>query len=169
MLSVLGYSPPLPSAIMWAILFVSFCMWVNLIQGYWRIHKLRTSSYITQLNSRLEEYSSLTKSETKSLFIGWQSEVKLYLKKGSLEVRLFIRLLPMLGLLGTVDGMIDCFANLNNSEVLNAISKGISQAMFTTLAGLLAALSGMYLAYNLNRRQQKMLLKLKYELDNYEN
>lgn len=41
--------------------------------------------------------------------------------------------------------------------------------MFTTLAGLLTALSGMYLAYNLNRRQQKILLKLKYELAHDEN
>lgn len=169
MLSFLGYPLLPPSVIMWAILFVSFCMWVNLIQGYWRIHKLRTSSYITQLNSRLEEYSSLTKSETEYLFIGWQSEVKLYLKKGNSEVRLFVRLLPMLGLLGTVDGMMDCFANLNNTKLLDAISKGISQAMFTTLAGLLTALSGMYLAYNLNRRQQKILLKLKYELAHDEN
>lgn len=144
-------------------------MWVNLLQGYWRINKLRTSGYIAQLGLRLEEYSSLTKADTSYLFIGWQSEVKLYLNKGGAEVRLFVRLLPMLGLLGTVDGMMDCFSNLNNTKVLDAVSKGISQAMFTTLAGLLAALSGMYLAYNLNRRQQKILLQFKYELDQYEN
>jgi len=46
---------------------------------------------------------------------------------------------------------------LNNDDVLNAVSNGISQAMLTTLAGLLAAISGMYLAYNLKRQQQKLV------------
>ena len=63
----------------------------------------------------------------------------------------------MLGLLGTVDGMMECFEQLNNDDVLNAVSNGISQAMLTTLAGLLAAISGMYLAYNLKRQQQKLV------------
>ena len=75
----------------------------------------------------------------------------------------------MLGLLGTVDGMMDCFKQLNSDDVLSAVSNGISQAMLTTLAGLLAALSGMYLAYNLKRQQQKLIDHYTHQWKFYEN
>ncbi|MFM2592884.1 MotA/TolQ/ExbB proton channel family protein [Vibrio harveyi] len=92
-----------------------------------------------------------------------------HLSVGLNEIRLFVRILPMLGLLGTVDGMMTCFEQLNSDDVLNAVSEGISQAMLTTLAGLLAALSGMYLAYNLKRQQEKLLVHFANQWKSYEN
>ncbi len=62
-----------------------------------------------------------------------------------------------------------CFEQLNSDDVLNAVSEGISQAMLTTLAGLLAALSGMYLAYNLKRQQEKLLVRFANQWKSYEN
>ncbi len=62
--------------------------------------------------------------------------------------------LPLLGLLGTVSGMIDTFDVMTvfgNSNV-RGMAGGISQALFTTMAGLLTALSGFYFSANLESR-----------------
>ena len=62
--------------------------------------------------------------------------------------------LPLLGLLGTVSGMIDTFdvMTLFGSGNLRGMAGGISSALFTTMAGLVAALSGLYFSANLESR-----------------
>lgn len=51
---------------------------------------------------------------------------------------------PLLGLLGTVLGMIETFSAVaaNSSETANLVAGGISQALITTQVGLVAALPG---------------------------
>ncbi|HLU50263.1 MAG TPA: MotA/TolQ/ExbB proton channel family protein, partial [Planctomycetota bacterium] len=50
--------------------------------------------------------------------------------------------LPLLGLLGTVLGMLQTFTALSESQAVRAesVAKGVSQALITTQAGLLAAI-----------------------------
>lgn len=51
---------------------------------------------------------------------------------------------PLLGLLGTILGLIDAFANLTPGELLQgdraAVTRGVSQALISTVLGLLVAL-----------------------------
>ena len=81
---------------------------------------------------------------------------------------------PLLGLLGTVLGMIDTFdaVALRSRDASGLVAGGISQALITTQAGLMAALPGTFgLAhlYRLYRRLNHVLdrtesyLALKYE------
>ena len=60
----------------------------------------------------------------------------------------------MLGLLGTVDGMIQTFDVLTVFGTGNArgMAGGISIALITTMAGLLTALSGLYFSTELETR-----------------
>ncbi|EKO3848681.1 MotA/TolQ/ExbB proton channel family protein [Vibrio harveyi] len=166
---VLAARLPMDHPIMWSIGLVSLVMWGLILHCYLRFHTLKSTDLNTQLSQKIKQYSGIQDNERLYLENGWLSEIRQHLSVGLNEIRLFVRILPMLGLLGTVDGMMTCFEQLNSDDVLNAVSEGISQAMLTTLAGLLAALSGMYLAYNLKRQQEKLLVHFANQWKPYEN
>lgn len=69
---------------------------------------------------------------------------------------------PLLGLLGTVLGMIRIFASLSSTGISNpeALSGGISEAMVTTAAGLFIGIPAL-VAYNwLNSRADGLIFEL---------
>ncbi len=65
---------------------------------------------------------------------------------------------PLLGLLGTVIGMITTFEviSLFGTGNARAMAGGISEALITTQTGLLVAIPGMYLANFLNQRALRL-------------
>jgi len=63
---------------------------------------------------------------------------------------------PLIGLLGTVTGMLTTFGGLakgGGEQTMNIISKGISEALTTTETGLIIALTGLFILYFLSRQQ----------------
>ena len=62
---------------------------------------------------------------------------------------------PLLGLLGTVTGMLATFAALaegqGGDKTMAAVSQGISEALITTMTGLVVALPGLFFQYMLSR------------------
>lgn len=70
---------------------------------------------------------------------------------------------PLLGLLGTVIGMIETFDSLGDMSLFSqsgGIAGGISQALFTTQMGLAVAIPGLIVNGVLNRKAQEMQLEL---------
>ncbi len=69
---------------------------------------------------------------------------------------------PLLGLLGTVSGMIATFdvISLFGTGNARALSSGISVALVTTQSGLLVAIPGLLLSAALERRAAKLELRL---------
>lgn len=65
---------------------------------------------------------------------------------------------PLLGLIGTVAGMIDSFAVLARYGAgdLSGLSGGISGALVSTQAGLVVAIPGLFLGSLLRRRGQRL-------------
>jgi biopolymer transport protein ExbB len=63
---------------------------------------------------------------------------------------------PLLGLLGTVTGMLATFGALasgsGGEKTMGLVAKGISEALITTETGLVIALPGLFLQYLLSRR-----------------
>jgi len=74
---------------------------------------------------------------------------------------------PLLGLLGTILGMIKSFAAISEKGVGDptVVSKGISEALITTATGLIVAIPSV-LAYNFFRRRIEKICRL---LEPYEN
>jgi len=66
---------------------------------------------------------------------------------------------PLLGLLGTVTGMLTTFGGLakggGGEQTMGIISKGISEALITTETGLVVALTGLFIQFFLVRQQQR--------------
>jgi biopolymer transport protein ExbB len=66
---------------------------------------------------------------------------------------------PLLGLLGTVIGMIETFDSLQDSALFSqsgGIAGGISQALITTQMGLVVAIPGLLIGRKLDAREQEM-------------
>jgi biopolymer transport protein ExbB len=77
-------------------------------------------------------------------------------------IRALIHSAPLLGLLGTVGGMIEIFmviAHTGTSEP-GMLAGGIGKALLTTQAGLLIVVIGIYGEMRLSRREQELLDKL---------
>ena len=69
-----------------------------------------------------------------------------------------ISISPMLGLLGTVTGMIRAFTNISKYGAGDAaiVADGIAEALLTTAAGLMIAIPVIVIYNYLNRRLEKM-------------
>lgn len=79
--------------------------------------------------------------------------------KFSVLVRVVILISPLLGLLGTVIGMIETFDSLATMTLFSqsgGIAGGISQALFTTQMGLTVAIPGLLAHSILNRKQHQI-------------
>lgn len=65
---------------------------------------------------------------------------------------------PLVGLLGTVTGMLSTFAALatggGGDQTMGMVAKGISEALITTETGLVIALPGLFFQYQLARRTE---------------
>jgi biopolymer transport protein ExbB len=70
---------------------------------------------------------------------------------------------PLMGLLGTVLGMLQTFFGISTSaghETADVIAGGISEALITTETGLVIALPGLFLVMMIQRRQHNLEAKL---------
>lgn len=78
-------------------------------------------------------------------------------------VRSIVMVAPLLGLLGTVGGMIETFDSLGDMSLFSqsgGIAGGISQALFTTQMGLAVALPGLLMGRILEQRQNLFEIEL---------
>jgi len=72
-------------------------------------------------------------------------------------VQTLVALCPLLGLMGTVTGMIEVFdvMALAGSGNARSMASGVSRATIPTMAGMVGALSGVFLVTMLTRRVQR--------------
>jgi len=85
------------------------------------------------------------------------SDMHVQLNTSLQVIRMLTILLPMLGLLGTIAGMIQTFDVMAVFGTGNArgMAGGISEALFSTMAGLVGALSGIYLSAHLEHAAER--------------
>lgn len=139
--------------VLWAILIASILMWTMIIERYffvYFIHPIHIKKLLADWQKRADRKSWYAQKIRQGMIAESSASLKQYL----MSIRTLIAALPMLGLLGTVDGMIQTFDVLTVFGTGNArgMAGGISVALITTMGGLLAALSGMYFSTQLEQR-----------------
>ena len=90
------------------------------------------------------------------------------IKKYATLVKTIVVLAPLIGLLGTVMGMIETFDALQNSAMFSqgdSISGGISKALFTTELGLVVAVPGLIFGKILDRKEDRFALEFEQIID----
>lgn len=85
------------------------------------------------------------------------------IRQYSVTIKAIVVVAPLLGLLGTVSGMIETFDSLGDMALFTqsgGIAGGISQALFTTQMGLVVAIPGALIQGILNRKQLSLEMEL---------
>lgn len=95
-------------------------------------------------------------------------EYNIVIKRYSTLVKTIVVLAPLIGLLGTVMGMIETFDALQSSSMFSqgaSISGGISKALFTTELGLVVAVPGLIIGRILDKKQHRFALEFEQITD----
>lgn len=81
-------------------------------------------------------------------------------------IKMLVTLCPLMGLLGTVTGMIRVFDVMAETGTGNArmMASGISMATIPTMSGMVAALSGLYFGKLLENRAKKEVQRVRQSL-----
>jgi biopolymer transport protein ExbB len=123
----------------------------------------------TLIQESLAEWES--RSERKSWHAhqirdGIVSRVKMSADHGLPMIQTLVALCPLLGLMGTVTGMIQVFEVMAISGTSNAraMAAGVSRATVPTMAGMVGALSGVFLVTILTRSAKRNTNLLEDEL-----
>ena len=135
---------------------VTFGMWVLILERYWYfswVHPKIANSAQSKWNARQDHHSWYAVQIRKMLIM----EVELELDRGLLIIRSLVALCPMLGLIGTVTGMIEVFDVMAVAGTGNVrgMAGGVSRATLPTMAGMVAALSGLIFSVQLERRARR--------------
>ena len=139
--------------VLWGIFVATLLMWTLIIERFWFFRSVlpeRLDAVVVEWEARPDKMSWASRSIRSQLVSQIAIESHRYI--GIIQVLMII--LPLLGLLGTVTGMIQVFNVMAIAGTSNArlMAGGISAATIPTMAGLVAALSGLYLSVYLKRR-----------------
>ncbi|MGR9114412.1 MAG: MotA/TolQ/ExbB proton channel family protein [Gammaproteobacteria bacterium] len=135
------------------ILAVSVCLWC-LIAERLLFFKL---NYPEQQRAWLAQWQTRTdKSSAHAHYIRTSiiSDAKLAMGKTLPIIKMLIALCPLLGLLGTVTGMIHVFdvMAITGTGNARAMASGISLATIPTMAGMVIAIAGLYFSKVIEER-----------------
>ena len=146
---------------MYGIFAVTVVMWALIVERLWYF-----TMHLPQemRNARRQWKGGLTDGSwsATSLRRLILSEVGLNAQQNLRLILTLMQVLPLLGLLGTVWGMVQVFEMLTVFGTGNArlMASGISRATIPTMAGLVAALSGLYFSVSLKVRAKRKLEEL---------
>jgi biopolymer transport protein ExbB len=115
------------------------------------------------------KYKDLPRENLESKIEEKAIEVKYLLERNLNMLGTIATISPLLGLLGTVIGMIVAFTGLSETTGTNpdALASGISQALITTAFGLLIAVPGLVLHKYFEQKVNYLLITLQIEVSRF--
>ena len=148
--------------VLWIIATLVFFMWTLIIErfiyflgGGWRADRLAA---VKSWEGRAER----TSWNAKQIRVKLLSESKSYINDNMSLIATCVALCPLLGLLGTVTGMIEVFnvMAVTGGGDAKSMAGGVERSTIPTMAGMVAALSGLFANTYLQRitsREQQLL------------
>ncbi|RXJ87509.1 MotA/TolQ/ExbB proton channel family protein [Arcobacter sp. CECT 8985] len=144
--------------VLYIVFAIALFLWALLIERYMYIsieYKKFKKSLFEDLKKN--QYEKKFKEEIKRYLI---EDSNMKLKKGLSFIKTLIIVCPLVGLLGTVTGMIEVFdvMAINGTSNVKSMANGVSMATIPTMAGMIVALSGILF-------EKKLELSIKYHTD----
>ena len=142
--------------VLYLIALLLLVMWTMILERifYFRgAHKHAVKSAIKEWESRSERRSWAARQVREELV----SSVAVRMRENLPMIQACVALAPLFGLLGTVTGMIEVFQvmAINGTSNARAMAGGVSRATVPTMAGMVAALSGLFLSFWLQRKYEQ--------------
>ncbi|WP_353252192.1 MotA/TolQ/ExbB proton channel family protein [Salinisphaera sp. PC39] len=151
---------------LWAILAVTVILWTLILERLWfyaRVFPRHRDTWVAEWRERRDRSSWRARAIRRQNI----SQADLELRAGVRAIRTLIAVCPLLGLLGTVTGMIQVFdvMALEGTGDARAMASGVSRATIPTMAGMVVALSGLYFGTRLPQRARLEVRRLADRLD----
>ena len=131
--------------VLWLIAILLFVMWMLIFERVWYF-KFGWKADVAEVISRWEsrpERKSWEAHQIREMLI---SRAKMQINQYLPVIKTLVALCPLLGLLGTVTGMIEVFnvMAVTGGGDAKSMAGGVSRATVPTMAGMVAALSGVF-------------------------
>ena len=127
-------------------------MWTLIYERWWyfRTRHKQEVERITRIWNSRADHSSWEAHKIREMLI---AQVRAGLERRLWPIETMVSTCPLLGLLGTVTGMIEVFdvMAIAGSGNVRGMASGVSKATLPTMAGMVAALSGMLFSVQLRR------------------
>lgn len=151
--------------VIWLILFVALALWTVLFERFW-FYKFTGPKLAKQLVAAWQARSDQKSWQARRIREAMIAEFSIKLKQSVVLAKTLVALCPLLGILGTVTGMIAVFHVMAFSGSGNArgLAAGISQATLPTMSGLVVAISGLYFTSWIERRAERETQRLADQL-----
>ena len=151
--------------VLFLILIVTFLMWMLIIERLWyfrAVYKKDVSRVINAWEARKERKSW----HAHKIRLAMISQVSIDLNQNIKLIQTLVAICPLVGLLGTVTGMIEVFdvMAIMGSGNARAMAGGVSKATIPTMAGMVAALSGVFVSTYIERTAKTEAEKLEDNL-----
>jgi biopolymer transport protein ExbB len=139
--------------VLYIIGFLTLFMWILIVERVVYLgsgHKRLAATAVQMWESR-RDHKSWNAHQIRSRLI---SEVSSKLERNIPLIQTCVALCPLLGLLGTVTGMVEVFEvmAISGSGNPRSMAGGVSKATIPTMAGMVAAISGVAMATFLQRK-----------------
>lgn len=149
-----------------AIMAATFIMWALILERlfYFRFaHKAVADEAVQEWQSR-SDHSSTYAHWIKDRIV---SEVRQKAEQNVTMTKAMVALAPLLGLLGTVTGMVSVFdiMAITAGADAKAMSAGVSRATIPTMAGMVASLSGILFTSGMDRRVNRSVQAVEDKLE----
>lgn len=131
--------------VLWLIALLLFVKWSLMFERLWflnSVHKKNTATALAEWEKRSDKKSWHAHAIRQELI----SRVSLDLKSTIPMIEVLVVVCPLLGLLGTVTGMIEVFyvMAVTGGGDAKQMSGGVAKATIPTMAGMVGALSGIF-------------------------
>jgi biopolymer transport protein ExbB len=132
---------------------VTLVMWVLIVERilYFRIGHKKMVAAAQQVWERREDHQSWNAHQVRVRLI---SMVSRSMERNIAMIQTCVALCPLLGLLGTVTGMVEVFEvmAISGSGNPRSMASGVSKSTIPTMSGMVAALSGIAMSTWLQRK-----------------
>ncbi|MBL4607153.1 MAG: MotA/TolQ/ExbB proton channel family protein [Pseudomonadales bacterium] len=150
---VYGGGPALPY-----ILLTSIVLWLLICERIWSLY-FAYQVVLQPLTNRWLAMAACDSSRKTRIRAQLISEARVSFGVSLNFIAVLVAISPLLGLLGTILGMVEIFdvVAVSGSGNVRAMAAGVGQCTLSTMAGLVVALSGFYFVNLLTKRVDRLM------------
>lgn len=147
--------------VLWVIFAACFLLWLLILERAWFI-RVAWPSRARQMVAAWDAREDCFSWRARKIREASVSEGRMALHAFLPLIQMLVALCPLLGLLGTVLGMIGVFEVIavSGNDDAQAMARGVYRATIPTMAGLVVALTGIYFTVRLRRLAERKTSQL---------